>query len=59
MFYNICKSFEMNWGGVGIGKEDGWALNCFYSHIPVLVKTRFVKQAQLFFIPHSIGLQPE
>jgi len=30
-------------GGFGICKNDRWLLNCFWSHISILVKTQFVK----------------
>ena len=59
LFTIICRHFEMNTRGLEIGKNM-WVLNCFKSHISVLVKTQFVRKGQLllfFFISQRTGLQ--
>lgn len=57
--YNTSKPTEINRGDLGFGKKYWWILSCFWSYISGPVKTRFVKQGQLFLIPQRIGLLPK
>lgn len=49
---------ERNKGGFGIGKEDWWIFNCFWSPTFGPIKTRFIKQGQMLLILQRIELPP-